>query len=119
MSILNWKKSSLRNKSLSNIPQKMAERVVSQAQGCLPSEHRLLCNMPCVLVTQLCPTLGDPMECSPPGSIVHGICQARILEWVTISFSRIMPCDLSKHLGILRILKTVHSLDPLCCTVLF
>ena len=64
----------------------MAEQVESQAQGCLPSEHRLLCNMPCVLVTQLCPTLGDPMECSPPGSIVLGIHQARILEWVTISF---------------------------------
>ena len=33
-------------------------------------------------VTQLCPTLSDPMECSPPGSSVHGILQARILEWV-------------------------------------
>ena len=34
------------------------------------------------LVTQLCPTLCDPMDCSPPGSSVHGIFQARILEWV-------------------------------------
>ena len=33
-----------------------------------------------VLVTQLCPTLCDPMYCSPPGSSVHGILQARILE---------------------------------------
>ena len=33
-------------------------------------------------VTQLCPTLWDPMGCSPPGSSVHGILQARILEWV-------------------------------------
>ena len=40
-----------------------------------------------VLVTQLCPTLCSPMECSPPGSSVHGILQARILEWVAISFS--------------------------------
>ena len=34
-----------------------------------------------------CPTLCDPMDCSPPGSSVHGILQARILEWVAISFS--------------------------------
>ena len=42
----------------------------------------------CVLATQACLTLCDPMDCSPPGSSVHGILQARILEWVTISFSR-------------------------------
>ena len=40
------------------------------------------------LVTQLCPTRCEPMDCSPPGSSVHGIFQARIMEWVTISFSR-------------------------------
>jgi len=39
-------------------------------------------------VTQSCPTLCDPMNCSPPGSSVYGILQARILEWVAISFSR-------------------------------
>ena len=39
-------------------------------------------------VTQSCLTLCDPMDCSPPGSAVHGILQARILEWVAISFSR-------------------------------
>ena len=38
-------------------------------------------------VAQLCPTLCDPMDCSLPGSSVHGILQARILEWVAISFS--------------------------------
>ena len=37
--------------------------------------------------TQLCLTLCDPMDCSPPGSSVHEIFQARILEWVAISFS--------------------------------
>ena len=37
---------------------------------------------------QSCPTLCGPMDCSPPGSSVHGILQARILEWVAISFSR-------------------------------
>ena len=41
-----------------------------------------------VLVTQLGPTLCDPIECSPPGSSVHGILQGRILEWVAISSSR-------------------------------
>jgi len=39
-------------------------------------------------VAQLCPTLYNPLDCSPPGSSVHGISQARILEWVAISFSR-------------------------------
>ena len=41
-----------------------------------------------VLVTQSCPVLCEPMDCSSPGSSVHGILQARILEWVIISFSR-------------------------------
>ena len=40
-----------------------------------------------VLVSQLCLTLCDPMDCSPPGSSVRKIFQARILEWVAISFS--------------------------------
>ena len=40
------------------------------------------------LVAQACPTLGNPMDCSTPGSSVQEISQARILEWVTISFSR-------------------------------
>ena len=39
-------------------------------------------------VAQLCPTLCDPVDCSLPGSSVQGILQARILEWVAISFSR-------------------------------
>ena len=40
-------------------------------------------------VAQSCPTLCDPVDCSRPGSSAHGILQARILEWVTISFSRV------------------------------
>ena len=39
-------------------------------------------------VAQPCPTLCDPMDYSPPGSSIHGILQARVLEWVAISFSR-------------------------------
>ena len=38
-------------------------------------------------VSQSCPTLCDPMDCSLPGSSIHGIFQARVLEWVAISFS--------------------------------
>ena len=38
-------------------------------------------------VAQLCPTLSDPMDCSLPGSSVHGIFQARVLEWGAIAFS--------------------------------
>ena len=39
-------------------------------------------------VTQSCPTLCDPVDCSLSGSPVHGIFQARVLEWIAISFSR-------------------------------
>ena len=42
----------------------------------------------CILVAQSRLTLGNLMDCSPPGSSVPGILQARILEWVAISFSR-------------------------------
>ena len=47
-------------------------------------------------VTQLYPTLSDPMDCSPPGSFSHGIFQARVLEWGAIAFSEtlMMPCHL-------------------------
>ena len=41
-----------------------------------------------VLASQSCPTLCNPMDCSPPDFYVHGILQARILEWVAIPFSR-------------------------------
>ena len=41
-----------------------------------------------VVVTQLCQTLCNPMDCSPPGTTVLGILQAKIMEWVAIPFSR-------------------------------
>ena len=40
------------------------------------------------LVAQSCPTLHDPMDCSLPGSSIHGIFQARVLEWGAIAFSQ-------------------------------
>src|SRR5574337_277854 len=42
-------------------------------------------------VAQSCPTLCDPVDCSLPGFSVHGILQARTLEWVFISFSSLLP----------------------------
>ena len=45
----------------------------------------------CLLLSQSCPTLCDPMDCSPPGSSVLEILQARKLEWVAILFSMISP----------------------------
>ena len=50
--------------------------------------YRLDLTLMFVLVAQSCPTLCDPIDCSLPGSSVHGILQARILEWVAVSFSR-------------------------------
>ena len=41
-------------------------------------------------VTQSCPTLHDPMDCSLPGSSIHGISQARVLEWGAIAFSSVL-----------------------------
>ena len=44
-------------------------------------------------VAQSCSTLSDPMDCSPPGSSIHGIFQARVLEWVAIASTH-FPCSL-------------------------
>ena len=52
---------------------------ISCTQGVLESESE---------VAQLCLTLCDPMECSLPGSSIHGVSLARVLEWVAVSFSR-------------------------------
>ena len=71
--ILKWRKELAKDKSPKN-PK-------------LNSRNNFSC-MCASLVTQSCPTLCDPMDHSPPGSSVHGILQARILEWIAISFSR-------------------------------
>ena len=57
---------------------------------------------------QSCPTLSDPMDCSPPGSSIHGIFQARVLEWGAIAFSEVTGL-LSTKAGIqdLRLDRTV------------
>ena len=47
-------------------------------------------------VAQSCPTLSDPMDCSLPGSSIHGIFKARVLEWGTIAFSKPLKLSLAK-----------------------
>ena len=67
-------------------------------ESVMPSNHVILCH-PLLLfhsqhqglegeVAQSCPTLYDPMDCTLPGFSLHGILQARAMEWVAISFSR-------------------------------
>ena len=50
-------------------------------------------------VTQSCLTPSDPMDCSLPGSYIHGICQARVLEWVAIAFSLLGTNSALKYQG--------------------
>ena len=52
---------------------------------CFPIRYTIkLISHCCCLVAKFCPTFCDPVDCSPPGSLVHGISQARILKWVAI-----------------------------------
>ena len=60
------------------------------------NEH-LSCSCCCCLVAQLCLTLCDPMDCSLPGSSIHGTFQARVLEWGAIAFSdSVLPQSYTK-----------------------
>ena len=63
-----------------------------------------------MFVTQSCPTLYDPMDCKPPGSPVHGILQARILEWVVLSFS-----NKQIYLFIRRMIMVLYSVHVCVC----
>ena len=75
-------------------------------------------------VAQSCLTLCGPMDCSPPGSSVHGILQARILEWVAISSSRgsSQPRDQTRVSSISRIVRQIlyhcTSWEAPYCTIL-
>ena len=62
-------------------------------------------------VTQSCPTLSDPMDCSPPGSSVRGIFQARVVEWVAISFSRGSSQPRGSNLGLPHCRQTLYRLS--------
>ena len=65
-----------------------------------------------VLVAQSCPLLWDPMDCSPPGSSVHGIFQARILEWVANSSSGGIFLTQELNLSLLHFLHCKQILLP-------
>ena len=58
-------------------------------------------------VAQSCPTLGDPMDCSLPGSSVHGIFQARGLEWGAIAFSSMFTSTAQFYFGVNKLTKGV------------
>ena len=62
-------------------------------------------------VAQSCPTLSDPMDCSLPGSSVHGIFQARVLEWVTRAFSDLVYWGVIKKTVIICTAKGAINLD--------
>ena len=64
-------------------------------------------------VAQSCLTLSDPMDCSPPGSSVHGIFQTRVLEWVAIAFSRKTAAAAAKLLqSLLTLCDPIYSSPP-------
>ena len=64
-----------------------------------------------VLIAQLCQIVCNPMDCSPPGSTVHGILQARILEWIALPFSKgsFWPRDQTQVSCIAGIFSTVWA----------
>ena len=64
-------------------------------------------------VTQSCPTLRDPMDCSPPGSSIRGIFQARVLEWVAIAFSEKESYLPQNSFFLVRL--SVDWMDPIQC----
>ena len=79
--------------AVSSIPRPLRvfsplRRLVLQNITCLLFSLLSCCSSFRSEVAQSCPTLFDPVDCSPPDSSVHGTLQARILEWVAISFSR-------------------------------
>ena len=59
-------------------------------------------------VAQSCLTLSDPMDCSPPGPSIHGIFQARVLEWGAIAFSAYPPCSPPTQFSALKHVSPYH-----------
>ena len=78
-------------------------------------------------VAQSCPTLSDPVDCSLPGSSIHGIFQSRVLEWGAIAFSEVdllivlllRVLENSPHFSWLKNLHLVHPLLKHCVLLLF
>jgi len=80
-SVLTWRRRILHfpPSSPSTLMSYLSLSLIFQVAGILPVDVQ---GEECALVAQSCLTLCDPTDCSPPGSSVHGILQARILEWV-------------------------------------
>ena len=81
----------------------MVSRAVLSCWSCSTIELRA---SGLVLVTQLCPALCNPMDCSPPSPSVHGIFQTRILEWVDIPF---WTCE-NTHLQVFFLFNFIENL---------
>ena len=64
-------------------------------------------------VAQSCPTLSDPMDCNPSGSSIHGIFQARVLEWVAIAFSATEYYSARKRNTFESVLMRWMNLEPI------
>ena len=69
-------------------------------------------------VAQSCPILGDPMDCSLPGSSIHGIFQARVLEWLAIAFSGSITqaCTTLQSHGLQLVRPPCPSPSPRACS---
>ena len=73
-------------------------------------------------VAQSCRSLSDPMDCSPPGSSVHGIFQARVLEWGAVAFSKYLPSWQKLRLLIINKIEYIYCLVTIlvlksCCWI--
>ena len=85
-------------------------------RGCQEKGTLLHCWWKCklvqvLLIAQLCPTLCDPVDCSLPGASVHGILQARILEWVAMLFSKGIFLNQGSKPGLLHFRQTLYHLS--------
>ena len=65
-------------------------------------------------VAQSCPTLSNPMDCSPPGSSTHGIFQARVLQWGAIAFSVSLLKEMLLKTYVRNFCRSLAKLCPLC-----
>ena len=64
-------------------------------------------------VAQSCPTLHDPMDCSLPGASVHGIFQARVLEWGAIAFSSLYTSNEQMEINVKRMKEQTTDWDKI------
>ena len=86
----------------------------SKAHALILPQHNKWAKEGCkVLVAQSCLTHCDPMDCSPPGSSIHGILQAGMLEWVAMPFSRGSSLTQVSNSGLLHCRQILYHLSHL------